>query len=159
MLQSHIALPFTSTFTLPSLHQRFFPVPIFPAEKPGRPMLGCCSFGNRLIQQGLSGLSYFREYQTPSLLLQPHRDNPLVKEWPLLAVRASSHQGQHQLFATQPLRASCSGRHWHCIDNFFRKQKSTSLRCREPPAINWHSSIEFVLSYTICNPKSILLCI
>lgn len=149
-LQSHITLPFTAVFALPSLQEYFFPVPIFPAEKPGRPMLGCCSFGS---------LSYFREYQTPSLLLYPHRDNPLVKAWPLLAATAISHQGQHQLFATQPLRASCSGRRCHCTDNFFQKKKSTPLRCREPPVINWHSSIKFMLSYTICNAKSIPLCI
>lgn len=146
--QIHIALPFTAIFTLPSLHMCSSLCPSFQQ----RSQVDQC--------WAAAASSVFLDFP-PSENIKPrlfHRDNSLVKAWPLLVVRASSHQGQHQLFATQPLHASCSGRHCHCIDNSFQKQKSTPLRSREPPVINWHRSIKLMLSYTICNPKSILLC-
>lgn len=88
--QIHIALPFTAIFTLPSLHMCSSLCPSFQQ----RSQVDQC--------WAAAASSVFLDFP-PSENIKPrlfHRDNSLVKAWPLLVVRASSHQGQHQLFAT-----------------------------------------------------------
>lgn len=131
-------------------------MPISLAEKPGRPTLGLL----QLWQLAYLTTSFLSSLlQTISKRLSPSLASLRPPFRPLLALRASSHQGQHQLLATELLSTSCSGRDCHGVDNFFQKPKSTPPRCSKHPVKNWHSSIKCMLSYTICNCKSTLLCI